>query len=271
MENNSLYHHGVPGMKWGVRRYQNRDGTRINKNDTKNYSKNKTEGLGSDAQFLLTMAAVNAVLAVPAILSPSIKNIIDIKKNKVYYNKKYESRQIKTLSEAPKIKKKQPISKVLKNFNPGFKNDELGSTMNCTFCTAALVLRKKGYDVVPVKSKEGMFEKNRIDWFKNSKYEKVRVKDASQLFDILNSKGNNSYGELVINFKMGGSHSIFWENSNGKTKIIDGQTGKIYDKSSWIDGSFSNYIDYKSTNIRQLDNVEPTDRILGAVKVNPNH
>lgn len=38
MENNELQHHGIPGMKWGIRRYQNKDGS-LTKAGKKRYDK----------------------------------------------------------------------------------------------------------------------------------------------------------------------------------------------------------------------------------------
>lgn len=40
IDNNELYHHGIKGQKWGVRRFQNPDGTRIDRGRAREIKRN---------------------------------------------------------------------------------------------------------------------------------------------------------------------------------------------------------------------------------------
>jgi hypothetical protein len=128
-----------------------------------------------------------------------------------------------------------------------------GAQSNCTFCTTAYELRRRGYDVSANYTEHGRTMNHVKNYFKNAvietddnivwKLQNMKVPSGISLEnrraykraaycdyigDRLARYGNGSRGNLFGFYPQGGGHSIFWEVQNGKTIFRDGQTGKTY-------------------------------------------
>lgn len=101
--NNELYHHGIKGQKWGVRRFQNPDGTRTEAGK-KRYIKNQIKNLyGKDS-----IRNFN-----------NRKNLEKEMNDEVYSNKTYQSLQKKNESDVKELDKLYND----KNYDEKYGND----------------------------------------------------------------------------------------------------------------------------------------------------
>lgn len=269
MTENELYHYGVKGMKWGVRRYQNKDGSLTAKGRQHYSSGNRgvdsKVGMSEEAFQLAAEASAIVVTWAALILSQKYEKNKSIKKCDKKLDSQYEHRTYKTFNDVPKLKTKKSAAENMKEVNPDFPN--LGTTMNCMYCTTAMALREKGYDVKANTSPDGLWQENcnRV-WDSAGQFKKLKAKNGKALVDTLSSEGDGAYGNLTINWRTGGAHSVFWKNEGGKTHIYDGQTGTEYDVSN---PDYSPLFDKIYTNQSQyarLDKAKPNDLILGMIK-----
>ena len=111
-----LYHHGIKGQKWGVRRYQNSDGSltvagreRYGATDSKSHSGNsernkkiaKAVGIGLLAAGTVTAAAIyvskhpEVVAKVGQMAKNSSAKVVDLSKKAVKKGSEYVSKQLK--------------------------------------------------------------------------------------------------------------------------------------------------------------------------------
>lgn len=182
-----------------------------------------------------------------------------------------------SFSELKKTDKKQSSDDHVEAVNPKYKKTTYDYSMNCSFCTAAYDLRKRGYDVEanPISSVEGYTIEDVCSWYKGAKsvsktdvelqYQK-QSKDnsrssskAQMLNEALKSNGEGARGHLALYWVGGGGHDIIWEVENGEVVYRDCQTGESMKNLEYLNYSYS--YDYVRT-----DNLEPTEAVLRTVR-----
>lgn len=121
MENNELQHYGVPGMKWGVRRYQNRDGS-LTSAGKKHYNSTKTASANSKKSSTAVKKATDLI--------QQVKNKFTPKNDSSSGNKKPAAKTEKEIYEEKKQKAlKSGSAKDILEFKGDLTKQEMQSAM----------------------------------------------------------------------------------------------------------------------------------------------
>lgn len=192
-----LEHHGIKGQKWGVRRFQNPDGTRIKNGKhivgRKYYNKSKSEGIGS----IPRMEDVDILL--PEETPKSLKDAFgDLHNNPLRHVNKNDCCNVYLAFEGR--------SRGL-DVKPGHQED--GGMLR--------------FDEVCSCFRERTDEKGRPFYHENEKISSL--KDAQ---DLLSVYPDGSRGYFSATFRIGGedfNHAVSWSKENGKVSFADGING----------------------------------------------
>ena len=140
----------------------------------------------------------------------------------------------------------------MKRVNPGLKNGQYQTQYNCSACTYAYEMRRRGYDVAANANYESGFPREYMKYFKNQKqvpivahsvlkngspemkkwqeYKQLACKGrnhaaARQTLRALKAQGN-ARGNLILTWGAGDGHSVVYEVDHGKVTLRDCQLGK---------------------------------------------
>ena len=128
---------------------------------------------------------------------------------------------------------------------------------NCALCSLSVIARLKGFDVTAGEVSTSLPREVLESCVKDGKFLMSSTNSSKVLIDELASRGNGSYGIILVPWKTGGAHFLNYAVKNGAVEFLDGQMQKTWPAAELFKNAMVNQI-----TAMDCTNLELTDYAL---------